>query len=262
MRCKNCGWPNKPQTKVCVKCHSPLDTGEETTDTYSAETVNPPDSDSVLNKTMLETDVFGNNGQRNDYQGSSSSDNASFGWQEPGDDYSQERPCPKCGYPLRPNVDKCPHCKHPVKQNHFQDRNANDERESASQFEENPHRRATRMDNPSISGKMRGTVNPYMMNVELAPTFVLQPMKRFNERKDFDEQEYEGKEVVLNRDNTEPGNPSITSREQALIQRIDGHWFIEDKSDQKTTFVQAGQKIELHEGDLILLGNRLFKFHE
>ena len=66
---------------------------------------------------------------------------------------------------------------------------------------------------------------------------------------------------MLNRNNTEVNNPSITSRQQALITRVDGHWFIEDKSEQKTTFVQAAHKIELHDGDLILLGNRLFEFH-
>ncbi len=108
----------------------------------------------------------------------------------------------------------------------------------------------------------RGTINPYMMNVETDPTFLLKPIKRMDERHDFNEQEYEGKEVVLNRDNTDPGNPSITSREQAVITNVDGRWYIEDKSDQKTTFVRAGEKIELHDGDIILLGNRMFEFHK
>ena len=101
-----------------------------------------------------------------------------------------------------------------------------------------------------------------MMNMEVEPTFILKPLKRFEERHDFEEQEYEGKHVILNRDNTEQNNPSITSRQQAIITNIDGHWYIEDKSEQKTTFVQAAQKIELHDGDIILLGNRLFEFRK
>lgn len=109
---------------------------------------------------------------------------------------------------------------------------------------------------------MRGTINPYMMNIETEPTFILKPLKRMEERHEFEEQEYEGKEVTLNRDNTEPGNPSITSRQQAVITNEEGHWYIEDRSDLKTTFVQAGQKIELHDGDIILLGNRLFEFRK
>ena len=54
----------------------------------------------------------------------------------------------------------------------------------------------------------------------------------------------------------------LTSRQQAIVTRIDGRWYIEDKSEQKTTFVQAAKRIELHDGDIILLGNRLFEFHE
>jgi pSer/pThr/pTyr-binding forkhead associated (FHA) protein len=87
-------------------------------------------------------------------------------------------------------------------------------------------------------------------------------LKKVNERHDFEEQEYEGSEVVLKRDNTDANNPSITSRQQAVITHKDGVWYIEDKSEQKTTFVQASRKVELHDGDLILLGNRLFEFHE
>ena len=101
-----------------------------------------------------------------------------------------------------------------------------------------------------------------MMNLEMEPTFVLKPLKRMNERHELEEREYEGSEVLLNRANTEDNNPSITSREQAVVTRVDGRWYIEDRSEQKTTFVQAAKRIELHEGDIILLGNRLFEFHE
>lgn len=47
-----------------------------------------------------------------------------------------------------------------------------------------------------------------------------------------------------------------------MVSQENGHWYIEDASDQKTTFVQAARKTELHDGDIILLGNRLFEFHE
>ena len=29
MRCKNCGWPNKPNERVCVKCHAPLSADDD-----------------------------------------------------------------------------------------------------------------------------------------------------------------------------------------------------------------------------------------
>ena len=71
---------------------------------------------------------------------------------------------------------------------------------------------------------------------------------------------YEGYEIILNRDNTDPKNDTITSQEQACITFEDGKWCIEDKSEYNTTFVQAAHKIELQEGDLILLGNQLYRF--
>ena len=124
------------------------------------------------------------------------------------------------------------------------------------------NRKPTRMNTNTAGNFHKGTVNPYMMNLELEPSFALKPIKRINERHELEELEFEGKEIVLNRENTEANNPSITSRQQAVISNVNGHWYIEDKSGQKTTFVQAAAKIELHEGDLILLGNRLFEFHE
>lgn len=260
MRCKNCGWPNKPQSKTCVKCHALLDSNEETADNYSAQNSINSGSDSSLKKTVLESNVFGNSRDENTYQSSHLAGNFYNEDIPSGPQAPETKTCPKCGYLLRPNTDKCPNCKFSVNQSCYTS-NAT-RQEAATTYEECPPRRPTRMDNPGSNEKMRGTINPYMMNVELDPSFILKPLKRINERKGFDEQEYEGREVILNRDNTEASNSSITSREQAIVTRVDGHWFIEDKSEQKTTFVQASKKIELREGDIILLGNRLFEFHE
>ena len=75
-----------------------------------------------------------------------------------------------------------------------------------------------------------------------------------------DELSYEGNTIILNRDNTDPKNSTITSQEQASLTFENGKWSIEDKSEYKTTFVQAVRKIELQQGDLILLGNQLYRF--
>lgn len=71
---------------------------------------------------------------------------------------------------------------------------------------------------------------------------------------------FEGNEVILNRDNTDPKNATITSHEQACLACEGGKWCIEDRSEYNTTFVQAARKIELKSGDLILLGNQLYRF--
>lgn len=248
MRCKNCGWPNKPNVTTCVKCNSPL-ISDDADAGYSAQPQPQQAAASApLNKTVLEEDVFGGNnrqgGQTGGYQANV---------QQP-----ETSTCPKCGYPVRAGSDKCPNCKFQL--NGHGGYAPQEEYRRPDPVQETS-RRPTRMASADGSQpKFRGTINPYMMNLAAEPTFVLKPLKRMEERHDFDEQEYEGKEVVLNRDNTEPGNPSITSRQQAVITNVDGHWYIEDKSDQKTTFVQAAQKLELHDGDIILLGNRLFEF--
>jgi predicted Zn-ribbon and HTH transcriptional regulator len=249
MRCKNCGWPNKPNVTNCVKCSYPLieDNNTKFGSSLSSESSQP------LNKTVREEDVFSREQNceampKHELHINQEQVNANN--------------CPKCGYPLRPNSDKCPNCKFQITKPAVDDQSSQHSREIPN--ESHVERRRTRMSsgNEQSNNKMRGTINPYMISLEVEPTFVLRPIKKVGERHDFDDQEYEGKEVVLNRDNTDQDNSSITSHRQATITNADGRWFIEDNSDQRTTFVQAAQKIELHEGDIILLGNRLFEFHK
>lgn len=245
MRCKNCGWPNKPNQANCVKCGTPL-TLEDNTDI--SDGVNSSTGiKGELNETIWENEEFPHQGvaqNRKPVDGGIA------------ETESENKPCPKCGYPLRPSVEKCPNC-------NFQ---ASGVSRSSYASDTEPKKKANLVRQPTrMNGGnkgYRGTINPYMMNLETEPSFVLKPVKRMNERHELDELEFEGKSVSLSRDNTESNNASITSREQAVVTNQDGHWFIEDKSEQKTTFVQAAQRIELHEGDLVLLGNRLFEFHE
>lgn len=81
-------------------------------------------------------------------------------------------------------------------------------------------------------------------------------MKTFLQKK----MEYEGKSIILNRENTEVSNRTITSKEQAEIVFEDGHWYLLDRSELRTTFIQANRKIEIIPDDIIVLGDRRFKF--
>ena len=74
--------------------------------------------------------------------------------------------------------------------------------------------------------------------------------------------EFSGESVVLNRSNTDEENMTITSKEQAVLIYENKKWYIQDKSEQKTTFVYTSDKIELKPGDVIVLGNRRFEFSE
>ena len=258
MRCKNCGWPNKPNETVCTKCGSSLDV--EPLNVDNEVTYTPPSigDNNGLKKTLPENIAFG--GSLYDEI------------QETSTKTIKETVCPKCGYPLRPDAIKCPNCNYAVNgASHTQTKQVQ------SQDQPNYQRHPTRMVNAEPApadapaptrklnpggGQFRGTINPYMMDYRPEPAFILQPVLRMNERKPVEAVEHEGNEVILSRENTEPGNPSITSQEQAVVTCSDGHWYIENRSEQKTTFVLATKKIELHDGDIILLGNRLFEFKE
>lgn len=260
MRCKNCGWPNKPNETTCVKCGSPLDYDETPTDgniTYRPQSANDGDG---LKKTVMENQIFGPSVEQPIQETPTAS----------------ETECPKCGYPMRTDAIKCPNCNFSATHSAEQHSN-NDNSGVGGGYQRRPTRMAADIpdqieeEQPVLKktrkateggGKFNGTINPYMQNYMEEPAFILEPIQRMNERKPIEPVEFEGSEVTLSRDNTEPGNPTISSKEQSKITHNEGHWFIEDMSDQKTTFVQAGQKIELHDGDIILLGNRLFKFSE
>lgn len=71
---------------------------------------------------------------------------------------------------------------------------------------------------------------------------------------------FEGSEVMLNRKNTEPDNRTITSKEQAVVFCDQGKWFIENRSEYDSTMILANRKMEIQNGDIIMLGDRRFKF--
>ena len=218
MRCKNCGWPNRPGESICQKCGTPLES--EKTFENDGHGVSP----SHLNATVPEMSTYD-------------------------ESQSEELVCPKCGYPLRSNASKCPNCNYDV----IPIQRVNGE----------GSHRATRMENPAHDNNdVTGTINPYMVSAPSDPIFILRPVKRLNEKKDFADLEYEGKKVILNRNNTEPDNHSITSQNQAVVTNAEGKWFVEDLSEQGTTFIRVSRKTELQEGDTLLLGNRLFEFHK
>lgn len=94
---------------------------------------------------------------------------------------------------------------------------------------------------------------------EMSPNFNLSLVSDNGER--FFTMNYKGREVILNRENTEKDNNTITSQKQATIKLSDdGMWTIVDNSEMQSTFVQAAHPIRLEHGDYILLGDRIFRF--
>jgi len=104
----------------------------------------------------------------------------------------------------------------------------------------------------------RATVRPVRKKV--VRNFRLVPLSEKDGMPEGESVLFEGEQTVLNRANLDPKNETLTSREQAQVVWQDGHWYVEDKSELRTTFVQAARRIELQPGDILLMGNQLYRF--
>jgi hypothetical protein len=104
----------------------------------------------------------------------------------------------------------------------------------------------------------RPTVRPGDMMPR--PSCRLKAIPRDNENIQNGTLTFTGERVILNRANTEETNQTITSKEQAILVCEGGKWYIQDRSEYKTTFIHTAERIELKQGDVIMLGNRRFVF--
>jgi hypothetical protein len=66
--------------------------------------------------------------------------------------------------------------------------------------------------------------------------------------------------VSLNRALLDPANNSISRNGHATIYQKDGNWYLENNTAMQTTFIQVKQPVKLTDGDVMLLGDSLFKF--
>lgn len=98
-------------------------------------------------------------------------------------------------------------------------------------------------------------------NEDEIPICTLRPISLSGERTMPEEVYDEGAEVYLSRHNTVSHDMSIDDKEQACLFFSDGHWFIEDRSSDNSTYVHAGAGIKLEPGDIIRMGNREFEFN-
>lgn len=227
MRCKNCGWPNEDNVSRCVKCNAPLQ--GSMIDSARQQSLHPSSNESEpLNATLREPSSSG-------------------GFVNPSNGGSNN--CHQCGYPVSSEMRECPVCHVQLQQNgqniaHGQN-----------------HVRAV---NPNNRGGFRpgsGTINPWATPSE--DSFcTLRRIPWQNERVTYEPVSYSGEQIVLNRANTDANNNSITSREQAVISLENGEWFIENRSDLQTTLIRVDRKLKLEDGDIIVLGNRMFEFRQ
>lgn len=110
------------------------------------------------------------------------------------------------------------------------------------------------------AGGYQGTVNPW---IQVAPKSqcTLTPVRQDTDEADPAPISFKGEQHILNRAKLDEENYTITSKVQAELTCEDGVWYIQDGSQQQTTFVHAGKKTPLKDGDVVLMGNRQFVFH-
>lgn len=239
MRCKNCGWENPDGQTKCEKCHADL------TDTSSSHKDTAPVSER-LRSTVAE-DVGFMESIAN----------------------STPKTCPKCGYPISNNSNNCPNCDYELRTNATNKQfvtckscgaeiapNAKFCSSCGVPINENnsQHHRIQRF---GIGTIMSGPINNSAFKNKFC---TLKPIAWDGEDVNYNPITYSGDTIILNRANTDPNNNSITSREQAVITCEDGDWYIENRSDLRTTFIRVNGRVKLTNGDIIVLGNREFEF--
>ena len=69
-----------------------------------------------------------------------------------------------------------------------------------------------------------------------------------------------GDNITLDRTMLDAGNNSISRSGHASIYQKDGKWYLENKTALRTTFIQVNGPMQLSDGDVVLLGDSLFKF--
>ena len=247
MRCNSCGWVNPMNNDKCDKCNTPLN-----------ETMNEANDAPAQEKQFFDSI-------------------------EPKE---TTKCCPECGYPVGKIEKKCPQCRHIFNNN----QDTSEEKEEAVCYEEPPLPHTKTPDIPKTGvkncafcnspisetarfcincgvslvnekKKQNATMMPWLHTEIQTPKCSLAFIPRDGEPTNDASLRFSGNVIQLNRGNTEPANQTITSKIQAELRFENDQWYIQDKSDLKTTYIYAGEKTALKSGDIIVIGNRLFEFN-
>lgn len=235
MRCKNCGWPNEPSAVRCIKCNAAL-TGSMTDFGMSGSS----EPEAGINSTMRETSGGFGLGSNTDFGGLG------------GDT------CSQCGYPIGAGMTECPVCHTPIGQRTATPTSGPTQAQAPIRPQQQPPRNPA---SPRGGFRPGGTINPWTTPADDG-FCTLRRLSWQNEQVNYEPVSFSGDSIVLNRANTDANNNSITSREQAVIIRENGEWFIENRSDLQTTMIRVDRRHKLEDGDVIVLGNRLFEFRK
>lgn len=299
MRCNNCGWDNAPGSSSCVKCGHPLQVENAAYNNNPYQGVNVPNYNqgadpqprpTVINAQPAAAPVVPrptrivNSAMQQDPQLKSTV-------------AQTPKSCPHCGYPVMGDFSSCPNCGASVG---FEPKPTTIQRPDGQPVTPQPAPLTAPVTAPVTTTKselkelgidetvkcdkcgMEVSIEfsfcpkcgerihlPTVRAIRLKPTPPPEPPKpkcRLTLIPEDDEQiepipnDYEGASIILTRGNTEANNRTITSKEQAELICEEGKWFVLNKSELGSTYLEASRKLELQQGDIIVLGDRRFKF--
>lgn len=133
--------------------------------------------------------------------------------------------CPKCGYPLRPGSNECPQCNENVQQK-------------------------------DQSKKKDAGQSVPIWNIE-SSEFRIGPCDKNGAISNA--KAYTTDDIVLGREELYPDNNNI-SRQHIHITNENGRWYVEDVSSTHQTFLIVKKKVQIENGDVLVLGNKFFRF--
>jgi len=182
--------------------------------------------------------------------------------------------CPHCGYPVVGNFSSCPNCGASFGSTPTTIQNPTPKKEDVIEFEigEVKCDKCGAMVSTDFSFCPKCGERIHLQTVRairhkpVAPPEPPKPQCHLTIIPEEDEitepfkNDYEGDTIILNRENTEQNNRTITSKEQAELTCENGQWYLLNRSELGSTYLEANRKLSLEPGDVIVLGDRRFRF--
>lgn len=273
MRCINCGYDNGAGYTVCIKCGQSLQAFEQPSYTPTPQ------------RDMMRGTVVSQSAERNaprptvivGARPNQHQERETMVFPTGREQKTQlisPTNCHQCGYPIVANHAVCPHCgvaltekKEVPTKEEKNDKTVNSVSINGTfqcQYcqKEIP---LTSTYCPSCGQRVHApTITPEQLAKMMTsvPSCSLTMLPEGNEALDNPKKEYSGESVVLNRLNTEETNCTITTQQQAGLVYENGEWYIQNLSERQTTYLVLNRKVQLEEGDIVVMGNRRFKFEK
>lgn len=220
MRCDNCGWNNPEGIEKCQKCNQALLPVIEQP-VFIPETKASPIPAKDMPYKATTIDA-----------GKSADSNI---------EEFKTTECQNCSYPLTSSTDICPNC----------GTKCNQQEEVKAAVRKNV------VDMKKTVLELDRTVHAYSNPQNSIFTEKLTPLDNFDgsfKRIELNKNEFSVGKTELN------GN-RVTSDIQAVFTNKEGKWFIRNSSEAPMmTFVSASHDIELHKGDIVVIGNVRYIF--